>query len=885
MTASNFACLEAPAPDLAATGRLAEAAFVEDPRSAMGHLRRFGEQLAVELLERHRLATWEEPQIERLRRLHQSTAIDRELLDDLHTLRKVGNGAVHLYGDAGHADAMRMLKAAARLARWYWTDYTARKPPAPGAFVKPTAPDRRADTALIRAELEAERKERTRKESELEAVLRLLEMPQVATHHGIEAAFQRLTEDQQSRVAAFLQRFREEPIHADWPMVQPDGMSDDKLRFVRVGELVVTVIAPPRADVVLVVHVGTEAEERAWAAGKQFQVNAAIGTLQVFDVPEAEAAAVGAGGLFGSVTDADLVRVGLPAALLPAVRALATEADLDHLSPHLPPESSDALYLLASGEDLEKTLDLLDRAKAEAPTVDTEDFAAAVQHPESKRSFLLVEGPDDLDAVLRGSVKAWRLYLHPDQRKLVRMRAKGPIQVLGGAGTGKTVALLHRVNHLATRVFVEPTDRLLVTTYTRNLAADLQHQLSELLAPEDFARVDIVNLHALAQRMWTDHGTGRSVATDDQRKRAWERALTEETLGLSDSFYKAEWVQVVQAEGLVDETSYLRVRREGRTVTLDRGKRRVVWKVLAAFRSALDGQQVADPLDPFLGLREGLDAERIPRSYVAALIDETQDFGIPELRFVRSLIAPRDNDLFFVGDAHQRIYGYPVRMSRCGIEIVGRSRRLRVNYRTTAEVRAFAVAALVGQRFDDLDGEGANLKGYHSVRIGTAPEVRLLRTAGEERTYVQKLLERWLGEVAPEAICVAAPTNRGVEQLHEWLVGQGVAVTAIRADASDQGTGVRLATFHRLKGLEFPRVVLTGIQDGLMPMRAPAYYELSTDEREVWDRAQRCLLYVAASRARDELVVTGFGTASSFLRPGRSGAHLRGGEERAENES
>lgn len=867
MTASNFACLASPAPDLAATGRLAEAAFVEDPRSAMAHLRRFGEQLAVELLERHRLATWEEPQIERLRRLQQSTAIDRELLDDLHTLRKVGNGAVHLYGDAGHADAMRMLKAAARLARRYWTEYTDRKPPAPAGFVKPTAPDRRADTALIRAELEAERRERTRTESELEAVLRLLEMPQVATHHGIEAAFQRLTEDQQSRVAAFLQRFREEPIHADWPMAQPDGMCDDKVRFVQVGELVVTVIAPPRTDVVLVVHVGTEAEERAWAAGKQFQVNAAIGTLQVFDVPEAEAAAVGAGGLFGSIVDDDLVRVGLPTALLPAVRALATEPDLDQLSPHLPPEASDALYLLASGHDVDQTLGLLDRAKAEAATVDTEDFAAAMQHPESKRSFLLVEGPDDLEAVLRGSVEAWRLYLHPDQRKLVRMRAKGPIQVLGGAGTGKTVALLHRVNHLATRVFVEATDRLLVTTYTRNLAADLQHQLSRLLAADDFARVEVVNLHALAQRMWVEDGTGRSLATRDQLDRAWERALTEETLGLSDSFYRAEWLQVVAAEGLVDETGYLRVRREGRTVNLDRGKRREVWKVLAAFRAALDGQHLADLSVPFLALQEGLDVGRIPRPYVAALVDETQDFGIPELRFLRSLIAPRDNDLFFVGDAHQRIYGYPVRMSRCGIEIRGRSRRLRVNYRTTAQVRAFAVAALVGQRFDDLDGGEDTLDGYHSVRVGNPPEIHLLRTAAEERACVLEVVQRWLRQAPAEEICVAAPTNRLVQELHDWLVEQGVAGTTLQADASDQGTGVRLATFHRLKGLEFPRVMLTGVHDGLMPMRNRPYYELSADERERWDREQRCLLYVASSRARDELVVTGYGSESTFLRP------------------
>ncbi|MEZ4241545.1 MAG: AAA family ATPase [Myxococcota bacterium] len=793
MPESNFACLASAEPDLATAGQDAEVAFVMDPRAAMGHLRRFGERLAVALLEQHRLPVYDEPQIERLRRLRHDTSLDREHLDDLHTLRKMGNGAVHAFGgDPGHGDAMRMLKAAARLARWYWTDHTARNPPGPGPFVKPTAPDRRREAALARAELEAERRERARSESEVASLLRLLEMPQVATHQGIEQSFHRLTDDQQSRVSAFLQQFRAEPLHADWPMIRADGMHDDKVRFVATGtdDLVITVVAPPRADIVIVVHVGTEAEARAWASGKRFEVNGAIGTLQAFDVAEAEAAAPtgeAARGLLDDVADAALVQVGLPTALIPAVRALATDADLDQLSPHLPPEASDALYLLASGHDLDQTLTLLDRA-APAP-VDTEDYAAAVQHPESRRSFVLVDGPEDLDAVLRGSVEAWRLYLHPDQRKLVRMRARGPIRVLGGAGTGKTVALLHRARHLLTSVFVEPTDRLLVTTFTRNLAADLEHQLGRLLDPEDAARVDVTNLHALVHRLWTRHGDGRVVAGKVQRERAWERALTEEALGLGDGFYRAEWEQVVQAAAIADETGYLRARREGRGVTLDRGKRRAVWKVLAAYRAALDAQRLLDPDDPFLQLRQGLDAGTVPRPYVAALVDETQDFGAPELLFLRALVPPGDNDLFFAGDAHQRIYGSP-----CGCPAA--ASRSAVAPDGSGELPHHRRSPRLRRRCADRSGVRRSGRGPgHARRLPldpgrASPEVVLLPTASAERDHVVAQVRRWLDEGVPhEAICVAAPTKQLVNDRASWLDQAKIPATVVDADSADRGRG------------------------------------------------------------------------------------------------
>jgi len=684
---SNFAPIEAQLPDVAEAGQKAEQEFVRTPRSAMMFLRMYGERLAVHLLQQHRLPAYQEDQASRLRRLRVDANLDTEALQRLHVLREEGNRAVH-GDDVSHSEAMRMLKAAHRLSTWYWATYTPQHPPAPSTFVRPVAPDARVSAQLERAALEAQRREAERAKSELDAVRRLLDMPEVAINRTVETCFQALDPALQERVQRYLTEFKEEPIHEDRPLRVPPGMADPKVRFADVEGLTLVVIAPDRGDVLLVVFLGDEATATTWAQHKCFEVNRVFGSVQSYDAVEAqELAANCEGGLLDGLSDEDLLRVALPSALLEPVRALANEQDLDALAPTLPPEAADALYLLACGYTVDQTLRELNREPPREP-VDHEDFAVAVHHPASQRSFKVLDGDEDLESVLSGSVEAWRVYLHPDQRKYVRMKAKGPIRILGGAGTGKTVALLHRAKHLLTTVFTEPDDRLLITTYTRNLAADLRHHLAKLLDDETLARVDVVNLHALLADLWREHGDGRRLLHDAHPGNAWKTAVEADTLRLSQAFYEDEWTQVVQAQDALTLSAYQRARRDGRGGSLSRTKRAEVWRVFEAYRAALDRDGVLERADQARALEQQLTAGTLPRRYVSALVDEVQDFEAPELKFLRALIAPAPNDLFLVGDTHQRIYGYPVRIGRCGIEVRGRARRLRVNYRTTAKVRS-----------------------------------------------------------------------------------------------------------------------------------------------------------------------------------------------------
>jgi len=202
-------------------------------------------------------------------------------------------------------------------------------------------------------------------------------------------------------------------------------------------------------------------------------------------------------------------------------------------------------------------------------------------------------------------------------------------------------------------------------------------------------------------------------------------------------------------------------------------------------------------------------------------------------------------------------------MSRCGIEIRGRARKLRVNYRTTARVRAFAVGALTGETFDDMDGGENTLDRYRSLRVGVEPQIHFVKS---KKAHHQAITVRaWLGNGAADEVCVAAYTNRDVQALQEALADADVDTVIIKRSATVKGEGMRLATFHRLKGLEFPRVLLSGVQEGKIPIRPREYYTMDETDKRNWDRQQRCLQYVAATRARDELVVTGYGRPSPFL--------------------
>jgi superfamily I DNA/RNA helicase len=244
-------------------------------------------------------------------------------------------------------------------------------------------------------------------------------------------------------------------------------------------------------------------------------------------------------------------------------------------------------------------------------------------------------------------------------------------------------------------------------------------------------------------------------------------------------------------------------------------------------------------------------------------VDESQDFHAEEWRLLRAMIPPGSNDLFLVGDAHQRIYGQKVALKACGINVQGRASRLRINYRTTEENRAWAMAMLEGVEIDDLDGEREDETGYKSLLTGPKPEVHHFETRPAELEYVGQRIKELVGSHPPEHVCIVARSNKLLKDDYQPMLNS-LSIPSTLLDQRREGAGVRLATMHRVKGLEFPVVMLAGINARYMPLqRNPKDDDpIAASDHEARERS---LLFVAATRARDLLIVTNWGTPSPSL--------------------
>ncbi|HET9954203.1 MAG TPA: 3'-5' exonuclease, partial [Polyangiaceae bacterium] len=479
-----------------------------------------------------------------------------------------------------------------------------------------------------------------------------------------------------------------------------------------------------------------------------------------------------------------------------------------------------------------------------------------------------VEDLHDLAEILNAPLAQWRIFLHPSQSKLVNLKASGATRVLGSAGTGKTVVAMHRARFLA-KEHCPPGKKILFTTFTKNLAADIQSLMTSLCAKE-LEQIEVTHLHGWAAALLQSRGIKVRV-NPDELKKGWDDAYALDTENrFPQEFYETEWAEVVQAQGILEEAEYLRARRAGRGTRLSREQRKQVWEVLAGYRRYLQSRGLMDPADTIREARLLIEAGKVPSRYAAVVADEVQDFSESELRLLRSMLPEGPNDLFLVGDAHQRIYGHKASLSRVGINVRGmRSRRLRLNYRTTQSIRNWSVAILRGMAVDDLDeGTDDALKGYHSLRQGEAPRVQPFATEQEEAEFIVQTLRDWTADTEHKLsdVCLVARRNVELDNRYGPLLREaGFPVQLIKTDEARLGDGIRLATMHRVKGLEFPRVLIAGVHAGNVPLLRKSYAD-ETARRDALD-SERRLLFVAATRARDELVVTGFGRRSEFLLP------------------
>jgi len=685
-------------------------------------------------------------------------------------------------------------------------------------------------------------------------------------------SFAKIPRAQQKKVNKFVRLFRSDPTHSSIDYEKIHSFIDPNLRTVRIDKAYrAVVLRPDKGNVYVLLWVDHHDKAREWAENKRVMIHAETGTLQVLTGEAATAqprppTADDEPGLFDHIRDRELLRLGVPETLLGAVREIEEADQLDALQALLPPEAHEALFFLADGE----TLEAVEKALAWTPpeVVDPEDFEAALERDATRRRFVVVEDDEELEAMLDAPLEKWRVFLHPAQRDLVYRAWPGSVRVLGGAGTGKTVVAMHRAAYLAETIFPGDDDRILFTTFTRNLAVDIADNLRKLCSPQVFRRIEVIHLDRWVSNLLKRSGYEYDVAywgAGSRLKELWKQAMTLNTSEFSEAFFRDEWAFVVQEHGCESWDTYKKAPRVGRGTRLTFKQRKAIWPIFAEYRNLLDRAGLREPEDALRDAADLMKDGTLRASYRAIVIDEAQDMSTAAFRLLRQVIpTERPNDLFIAGDGHQRIYRRKVVLSHAGVNVRGRrGRRLRINYRTTDEIRRYAVSVLKGVPVEDLDGGLDTTRGTTSLMHGEPPTVQTFDSFTQE---VDAIAE-WVKQDRLRRSCLVARTNALRDKYEKALVSRGIEVYRVqRSKAEDRSfPGVRLATMHRVKGLEFDRVVLAGMSADLMPYKT--VLDRSDDKmvRQEAEHQERSLFYVAVTRARQDVLITACGNASEWV--------------------
>ncbi|MGQ4650337.1 UvrD-helicase domain-containing protein [Lyngbya aestuarii] len=693
-------------------------------------------------------------------------------------------------------------------------------------------------------------------------------------------AYSQLPRKAQNKVSEFINRFRQDPTRPGLNYESIRDSRDKRLKSVRVDrEHRAIVLKPDSGNVYLLLWVDKHDDAYQWAKRKVCRVNEVSGALQIIDVKEVEETTekISQGkteqqtGRFHAIEDKDLMRLGVPEILLPAVRQVRTDGDVEQLLPHLPREASDAVLMLAAGYALEEIFQQLDKTK-ERQAVDPNDLEVALQNEDSLSRFMVVTDDTELEEMLAAPLEKWRVFLHPTQRKLVERDWNGAVRVLGGAGTGKTVVAMHRAKWLAQNRFTNPNDRILFTTFTRNLAVDIEANLKTICSPELMQRIRVINLDAWVTTFLQQEGIKTRIIYGAETDEIWRQAysLAPVALGLPLSFYREEWQEVVQTYQCKTLRDYLSARRTGRGTRLSRQQRQAIWIVFEEYRNLLRERGLREPDDAMrdaIQIIQAKGTEALP--YKAVIVDEAQDMSKAAFSLLRAIAGnPKPNDLFIVGDAHQRIYGQTVALSHCGIDIRGRSRKLRLNYRTTDEIRKWATAVLANVSIDDLDGGVDSLQDYRSLMHGDEPVVKGFSKYDDELAYLKQfLLTIQESDRNLSGVCIVCRTKAIMEQYESVLHNLNFPIKRIRRDQPDNPleAGIRIGTMHRVKGLQFNYVLIPGLNVDNLPLRIGLDECPDKASQARFINGEKCLLHVAATRAKKQVIITYYGQPSSLL--------------------
>jgi mRNA-degrading endonuclease RelE of RelBE toxin-antitoxin system len=671
----------------------------------------------------------------------------------------------------------------------------------------------------------------------------------------------KLTGDEQKAVKTAAFDLQLNPAHPALQFHKLDKPRDPNFWSVRVNRDV-RLIVHRTGSSLLLCYVNHHDEAYQWAERRKLETHPKTGAAQLVEVRETvreitipryvevERAAPPKPRLFADIPEDQLLSYGVPAEWLDDVRN-ANEDTVLELAGHLPTEAAEALLDLATGVT----------PQAAQPVA---AGANPFKHPDAQRRFRVMNNLEELERALDYPWEKWTVFLHPTQRQLVERDYNGPARVSGSAGTGKTIVALHRAVFLAR---ANPDARVLLTTFSDTLSNALRTKLRRLIGnePRLGERVEVYSMTAIGRRLYELNFGPAQIAPREAIEELMEAAAgTAEGNKFSLHFLMNEWEQVVDAWQLGTWEAYRDVVRLGRKTRLKENQRALLWSVFEGVRSGLSARGLVTYSDLFSRVASML-AQNARAPFDFTVVDEAQDVGVAQLRFLAALGAGRMNGLFFAGDLGQRIFQQPFSWKALGVNVRGRSSTLRVNYRTSHQIRMQA-DRLLGPELSDVDGNTEGRKGTISMFNGPQPEIMVFEAQGEEIKGVgQWLAARAKEGVVPHEVGIFVRSPAELSRARAAAQDSGLPFQVLDENVETASGRVSISTMHLAKGLEFRAVAVMACDDEVIPLQERIETVADDADLEEIYNTERHLLYVACTRARDHLLVTSVDPASEFV--------------------
>jgi mRNA-degrading endonuclease RelE of RelBE toxin-antitoxin system len=671
----------------------------------------------------------------------------------------------------------------------------------------------------------------------------------------------RLTGEEQKAVKMTAFDLQLDPANPGMQLHKLDRARDKRFWSVRVSDDI-RLIVHRTSNSLLLCYVDHHDAAYTWAERRRLEAHPITRAAQLVEIREmvrevpvpkhvgVEKTVTSKPMLFADVSDDDLLSYGVPLEWLDEVRG-STEDTILEIVEHLPSEAAEALLNVAVGE---------------VPEV-TQPVHAGMDpfdHPDAQRRFRVMSNVEELERALEYPWEKWAVFLHPAQRDIAERSYKGPARVSGSAGTGKTVVALHRAVFLARE---NPDARVLLTTFSDPLANSLKMKLRSLISnePRIAERIEVHSMNAVGRRLFElNFGTPILASRETVGQLLADAAEEVNEHRFSLNFLMTEWNDVVDAWQLESWDAYRDVPRLGRKTRLPQKQRATLWTVFERVRSSMKAQNFITYPDLF-----GLLTSHFSRSghspYDFIVVDEAQDISVPQLRFLASLGGSWPNGLFFAGDLGQRVFQQPFSWKALGVDIRGRSRTLRINYRTSHQIRTQA-DRLLEPELADVDGNVETRSGTISVFNGPEPTVMVLESEEREIDTVSQWLSERLSEgVVPHEIGIFVRSASEMDRACAATKEVGVSFRVLDENIEVTTDYVSISTMHLAKGLEFRAVAVMACDDDVIPLQGRIEAVVDSADLEEAYNTERHLLYVACTRARDHLLVTGVNPASEFL--------------------